>query len=59
MIDWGRGRCGSVTGTHAVIVSVRGKHVVSRKSVNEFGLAAGGVQLSFLAFVFQGFGVAG
>jgi len=49
----------SVTGAHAVVISVRGQHVVGRKTVNEFGLGAGGVQLSFLAFRLQLFRTAG
>jgi len=49
----------TVAGTHAVVISVRGQHVVSRKTVNEFGLGAGGVQLSFLAFRLQLFRTAG
>lgn len=35
VIDGRRGRCGSVTGSHAMIVSVRGQHVMGSKTVNK------------------------
>lgn len=53
------GSGGSVTGRHAVVISVRGQHVVGRESVNQFGFGAGGVELAFLAFGLEIFGTAG
>lgn len=53
---WSRG---SVAGRHAVVISVRGQHVVGCKSVNQFGFGAGGVELAFLAFGLEVFRTAG
>jgi hypothetical protein len=48
-----------VAGRHAVVISVCGKHVVGRETVNQFGFGAGGVELAFLAFGLEVFGTAG